>query len=76
MGKTVIIGQQILDSMVQSDRPHRRDVQEISAVVVEGADCILLQAETSDGKHPEKSVLQLAKCCAEAEKTIEYRTLF
>lgn len=76
MGKTVVVGSQILESMISKERPFRRDVQEISALVVEGVDCILLQQETSDGNFPDKSVLQLAKCCVEAEDTIDYARRF
>mmetsp|Transcript_11812 Transcript_11812/g.19959 ORF Transcript_11812/g.19959 Transcript_11812/m.19959 type:complete len:344 (-) Transcript_11812:229-1260(-) len=73
MAKTVVIGSQILESMVKSERASRYEVQDISALIVDGSDSIMLQNETSIGKHPEKAINQLAKCCVESEKILDYR---
>lgn len=42
MAKTVIVGSYILDSMVNSEKASRQEVQDVSALVIDGVDAIML----------------------------------
>ena len=52
VAKPIIIQSQILDSMVHSEEPDRREMTEVSTVVLEGCDSLMLCHETSIGKYP------------------------
>lgn len=76
MANSVCVSSSILDSMIDSERASRREVSDISTLIFDGVDAIMLSDETALGSFPEKAVLQLSKCCAEAEKIIDYKLGF
>lgn len=67
---------QTFDSMVKAPRPVRSEAQDISNVVVDGADCIMLGDECAAGDYPLNAVSMLAKTCCESEKTINYKKVY
>ena len=58
--------------MVDKEMASRSEAEDITAAVLEGVDAFILSHETSLGKYPVESVIQLAKAIAEGENIIDY----
>lgn len=63
----------MLESMCHSARPTRAEASDVANAILDGVDGIVLSDETSVGDYPINAVTILAKCCVEAEKTIDFR---
>ena len=74
--KPVMIVTQMFDSMVKQARPTRQEASDISNAVLDGVDGLILNEETYSGDYPINAVSMLAKCCVEAEKTIDWRKTY
>jgi pyruvate kinase len=66
-GVPVVIATQMLESMVEEDRPTRAEVGDVANAVFEGADGMLLSAETAIGAHPVEAVRTAARIAEVAE---------
>ena len=63
----VIIATQMMESMIDSLKPSRAEVNDVANSIMDGADAIMLSAETSVGQYPVEVVAQIAKIISSVE---------
>ncbi|MGH6854481.1 MAG: pyruvate kinase [Aestuariivirga sp.] len=72
-GKPVVVATQMLESMVVEPVPTRAEVSDVATAVYEGADAIMLSAESAAGAWPEKAVATMDRIAQSVERDGFYR---